>query len=250
MRRIRVTGMLMLVVIALFVLGGAAYAAPFYWPPEDYAPRWSTSFPYQRNVDWTFDTNPEGGPTPSGAPGAHYEGLLDPLLWDSDFVEFTGDVEWYEELLYEGVWKTGLIGIDNRQGAEALTGMAIFHLDNTPELYNKNLYLEIDNSWPPGPVGGPGMLSMYVDLPEGSSFDVEAVMARTLYGGYVSYGMYYHIVPNPLWEEFELTFTVPAGEMMVVDRLHIATECVPEPGTLCLLGLGVAAVGLYRRKRA
>ena len=89
-----------------------------------------------------------------------------------------------------------------------------------------------------------------MDLPEGGNFDVEAVNATTLYGGaYARYGMYYHIVPNPAWEEFELTFTVPAGEIMVVDRLHVATECIPEPTSLSLLGLAVAGLIARRRRK-
>ena len=93
---------------------GIAGALPFVNPPETNAPKWCTPFPYQRNIDWDFSTNPQGGPSPTGAPGAHYEGWLDPDLWGSDFVRFSGDIAWYDTL--SEITPTGLIGIDNRGG--------------------------------------------------------------------------------------------------------------------------------------
>ena len=56
------------------------------------------------------------------------------------------------------------------------------------------------------------------------------------------------LVPNPQYEEMVNTITInDAGGKLLIDYMHIATECVPEPATLGLLLLGGMAT-LRRRK--
>ena len=55
------------------------------------------------------------------------------------------------------------------------------------------------------------------------------------------------IFPNPPWEELVTIVTVPVGSYIIIDELHLATECVPEPATMSLLALG--GFGILRRRR-
>ena len=103
--------------LSLMLIAGLALVAQantFDLPPESYD-AWETEYPYQRNIDWTFDIAPTGDPTPDGAVGAHYEGWDDPYLWDSDFVTLDEGIEWYDSISIPGLTtRTGLIGVDNR----------------------------------------------------------------------------------------------------------------------------------------
>ena len=65
---------------------------------------------------------------------------------------------------------------------------------------------------------------------------------------------WYEIDPNPPWEEKVLLFDVGPGGFAFIDRFHIATECIPEPGSLAIwfvLGaVGVAATCWRLRRKA
>lgn len=55
------------------------------------------------------------------------------------------------------------------------------------------------------------------------------------------------IWPNPYVEKIDFTVIPTVGGQAVLDYIHVDTICIPEPATVCLLGLG--ALGLIRRKR-
>lgn len=59
------------------------------------------------------------------------------------------------------------------------------------------------------------------------------------------------IEPNPDWEEVDIIFGGPyAGiAQVVIDTISTVAQ-VPEPGTLALIGLGLAGLGVIRRRRA
>jgi len=244
---------LVLMGMAILVLSSPSWGSVFENPPEVYAPAWSTSYPYQRNIDWDFSTDPEGGPTGSGAPGADYSGYDDPFLWDSDFVQFTGDVQWFDTAPGTGTNPySGVIGIDNRGGLDHLSGTAVFHIDNWPiDNLVKHMWLEVDYATEDG-----GDFWWYLDLPVGYSetdwdfFDDREIgtdpeLRRV--------NFWNEIEPNPPWEEIVIGFEVPVDTFVFIDRFHIATECIPEPSTLViwsLLALCGIGIGWRRRRKA
>lgn len=221
----------------------------FVVPPETYAPDWSGSAPYQRDIMIQFDYNPVAPPGP-GIPDATYTGTLDPTLLSSDFV-LLNNVQWFPSITIDGTNYDGVIGIDNQQGTSTLTGTATFHIDNTADTTGvKNFWFE--EFWLPGsantwtnnlydPTGAPGT---FLGGPANSTFNGEVLQNGE-----------WQIIPNPTNETFVVSFSVPAGQFALLDELHIATECVPslvaapEPGTLSLLGLGLAGFALSASRR-
>jgi hypothetical protein len=217
-----------------------AQADTFVRAPETYAPVWYTAFPYQRNINMLFAVTPVGSPG-SGIPGAIYEGWLDPSLLDSDYVLLTGDVSWYASL--SGITETGLVGIDNRLGSSTLTGTALFHIDNTTNFITcKNFWYE--EFWVSG--GGSGWTNQVYD-PDMVLGTYLGGPADTTYDGKLQHNGEWQITPNPTNETLVVSFSVAAGQYMLLDGLHIATECVPEPSAIALLALG-GLVLLWRRR--
>jgi len=198
---------------------------------------------WQRDIRWTFDVSPQGGPSSSGAPGAQYEGTLDPLLWDSDYVTFSGALEWYDSL--PGFTATGLIGIDNRLGATPVSGSAIFHIDNLPEPRPSK---EFWGDWFRATNGvGPevSLVSDGDEVPFGGGGAIPDPPPE-FYGLFTAW----HIYPNPPWEELVFDFSVPAGQYGLLNSVSVQSNClVPEPASVCLLGLAGGAIATVVKKR-
>ena len=238
---------LMLAVVAVLALGPAVMASPFVNPPEDNAPAWFTQFPYQRNLDWDLSTDPMGGPTPNGAPGAHYEGYDDPELMDTDWFEYGGAVHWCLGQL-PGLPGVGILAVDNREGTEPVDGWVRIHIDNWDDPRRlKHIWMETDFLLSdPAPfldlqvtaAGGAQVAGYWASDPVPTA------------EGLLRQNQWLEIVPNPLWEELTVNVVVDPGQFIVFDRLHIATECVPEPSAMTLLGVGLAMASmmLFRRK--
>ena len=60
---------------------------------------------------------------------------------------------------------------------------------------------------------------------------------------------YYVIKPNPTEEEICYALSDFFGGEQKLDYVSIYTVCIPEPATVCLLGLGALALVVSRRKR-
>lgn len=221
---------------------------PDYWTLLDgqvvYNP-WVTPFPYQRNIRYTFDN----GDNPLQA---IYQGYDDDKLKLSDYVEHTSNIQWFpDDVGFQAPGanpRFGLIGIDNRQGTDNVSGWIKFHIDNwdSPNewkhiwkelIFIKNPDITIAEEYlllPPG----------FEMLGERMIFDVD------LSDNYTLIDAAYKVWPNPPWEEILITVYVPAGGYVLLDEAHFATECVPEPATvtLALIG-GTTLLVLRRRKR-
>lgn len=233
--------------VALVVATGVAWASPFEWAPENYQP-WSSGFPYQRNIDLTFDVSPVGIPNGGGIPGAHYQGSADPWLSASDFVTFSGAFQWYGSV--GGLPLTGLIGIDNREGNRPASGEVVIHLDNLPSLTaQKRIWIEWDfvTSQPNIP------WTFFISDSLGNLPAEQWASSIRSVDGVLRQNLWFELRPNPLWEEITIMLPfVPAGQYFLIDRFHVATECIPEPATATLAvlgGLGLIWAGRRARNR-
>lgn len=229
--------------LGIVAASGLVWASPFEWAPEDYQP-WSSGFPYQRNIDLTFDVSPVGVPG-GGIPGAHYEGSADPYLSASDFVTFEGAFQWYSSV--SGLPLTGLVGIDNRGGTMPKNGQMVIHLDNIPSLTAyKRIWIEWDFVRSAANIP----FTFYVSDSLGHLPVAQWESPLRSLDGVWRQNVWFELQPNPLWEEitFLLPF-VPAGQYFLIDRFHIATECIPEPATGILAVIGGLGLVLAGRRR-
>ena len=232
----------------LFVLGAGTAApaatnmpASFYKPPEFYAPVWQTTFPYQRDINMGFGMNPVAAPG-AGIPGALYAGTLDPSLKGSDYAQFSTGVQWYSYVT--NTPGNGVVGLFNNSGSAWRNGTATFRLDNTTVAnQEKHLWLEFD--W----YADPGTNFVMASV-TGLTGDEWPTLGNPIYtdlpNGYVRQDIEFVTSPNPAWENVVFTFYVSPYSTVLLDNVHIATECVPEPALLALLGLGCGTLMIPR----
>jgi hypothetical protein len=182
-------------------------------------------------------------PAGYGIPGADYEGYLDPLLKVSDYVVLGGSAQWYDTL--SGFTQTGFIGIDNRQGTSPLYGTLSIRLDNTPDPNDfKHLWAETDVR------GLGGSLSLGVQSPpDNLSWSRPYADSYSIGDGFYRFDYGFTKSPNPVEETVVYTFHAEPGGFILFDNIHIATECVPEPGTMSLLLLGAVGFVVLRLRR-
>jgi len=217
--------------MVVLAVGPLAWGSLFVNPPETNPNiTWETQFSYQRNIMMDFGVNPLG--TVGPIPGADYEGYDDASLWNSDFVTMTGDIHWDQAKGGIGIFGGG-------------SGTITFHFDNWQRPWPvKHFYEEL--VFKVELVTG----SIYQDFftPSGKNMYTDSWdNVQNLGGGSYRLSLWAEFQPNPPWEEKVYTLSSSTGNIYL-DSLHIATECIPEPATICLLGLGV--LGLLKKRRA
>lgn len=215
------------ILYTLFLVGIIAFfstvvwAMPFYYPPENNPDiTWEGQFPYQRNIMMDFTANPVGPVGP--IPGADYEGYDDPILWVSDFVTMSGNVRWDQAVGGVGIWGGG-------------SGTVTFHFDNWErdwpiKYFYEELIFKVEI------VTG----SIYQDFmtPDGLNMYTDSwSKVDNLGGGRYRLSIWAEFQPNPPWEEKIFALSSTTGNIFI-EELHIATECIPEPATMALLGFG------------
>ena len=263
------TMLIMIACVALWV--SAVSASEFVHPPEenDMVPDggWIGAFPYQRNARIDFDTDPATWPPDQNVagkkelhPDINYdlEGTDDPVLFPSDWCDWTGEIAWYDQDP-TGSARQGLIGFS---GASVAGGTLTWHLDNRPDLNKyKFLYLEMEIY-----VDGWGIWGAGIEAapPAVVGYDAKQMDVQPLGDGWYHVDLWIPIEPNPLWAELYLRIGTAANGIetggqevvsdgilalssVLIDYVHVATECVPEPASLSLIALG--GVMLIRRRR-
>lgn len=251
-----------LAVLLFVVLAPCAVALPFINPPETYAGsgEWQTAFPYQRNAFIGFDTDPATWPKepggqldllpgpPPGGDNYHLEGTLDSQLYESDWLQIAGPYTWLPVDPFLNSGRTGILLFNNLGGASVLQVVLTWHIDNTLEnLAVKDLWSEL--IW--AQTGAQSSLNIAAGYPEGYHLNG----AKVAYGpvqlgnNWLAADGWAQIAANPPWEEASLVINVAAGEAVMIDSWHTATECVPEPGTCALMGLGLLGLAGWIRRR-
>jgi len=190
-------------------------AGEFIHPPEEYGLKWLTPFPYQRNVRYDFKNGALEDP--------QYYGSDDDQLNPSDFIEVVeGTLDWLD---WDPAFpdRHGLIGIDNRDGAVPRTTVIRIHLDNWDRDYQKkDVWKEVE--WVA--LGGATVTQRHSIVPPGYQIVEDYPDEQDLGNGWHHGDYWYKIVPNPPWEEIEITYTAPPGGIVMDEFIHIATECV------------------------
>jgi len=202
-------------------------------PPENFCVS-------QRHLLWNFDQE-STWMVPQTIKGP----VWDQGDWECDEVTTEHSVPtcpmWHES--YSG-WAghTGLVGIINNTGGE-VTGKITFHVNNYEnDNWEKRFWDEAVYRFSPG-------CTFDVVAPPSYAVNWDTANEVLLPEGGLRDNVYGTINPNPSWEEFVWNFTVPDGEWALIDSFEVATLCIPEPGTIMLIGCAlVAMAGVVRRK--
>jgi len=237
--------------VAMLAAGGVVNAEPFNHPPELNHPDWVTPFPYQRNILIGFDTDPHlwpdhiSSPTPGERKAltpttVHHEGTDDGQLYPSDWVSGKvdppdgGGTDWLEDDTVTGTNRKGILVMDGQAGTMF---RLVWHIDNWDDpRQEKHFYVEADYYT----TGNTGLDELF-----SSTGQVEILnpVNQNLPDGWTRWRSWATLQPNPVYEEMVNTITFgTTGGTLLMDYMHIATECVPEPATLALLATG--ALGL------
>ncbi|MFO7901366.1 MAG: PEP-CTERM sorting domain-containing protein [Planctomycetota bacterium] len=264
-RHVLLPGVVLAVVLFSVSIG---QAEEFNNPPEEAAviPEggWVTQFPYQRNVMIDFATNPTGWPADETdetnesrkdlVPGENYhmQGTDDELLYESDWIEWRGPVEWVDTSDTLPGDRQGMIGIVGQENGTEI-GLTL-HLDNRDRDWpRKHIWVEMELLMDPASVTAVTDVTASGD----SQPVADADLAAELSDGWGRQNYWVAVEPNPVWEALNIDFEVTDDEAgnipgtVLIDYVHVATECVPEPGTFCLFGLGslLGLVVWWRRRK-
>ncbi len=242
-------------IMCFILIAGVGWADPFINPPELNHPDWVTPFPYQRNIMVGFDTDPHywpdhvTSPTPDARKAltpmvVHHEGTDDAQLYPSDWL--SGDVQgtggytgWMATDTLTGTDRQGILSLDAPNANTTFT--LTWHIDNWDRPWEEKHFFVEAEYYTTGNLGMDELIS--------STGQIEVLDShyQLLPDGWVRWYSWATLTPNPVWEEMVNTITFETPGTMLMDYMHIATECVPEPSTLLLLGMGSF---LLRRRRS
>lgn len=195
--------------------------------------------------EWTFSTNPDGdnpwyqvtgivadaGYTSPGTPTADVALTVGEAMWP---------VGWYNKLDESG--HTGLI--------YGWTATIDLHIPNVikPEPWYKIIQVEVTYHVTTYVPGQDGYIDASSYVTAGTDiYDSVDVKDLALGGGWRDVTITWSDIPQQYDAELIHLYFTDTG--VTIDRIEVATVCVPEPATLLLLG-GAGLVGLLRRRKA
>ena len=251
--------------LSLIIIASFVSAEPFNNPPELNHPGWITPFPYQRNIMVDFGTDPHfwadhiSSPVPDARKAltplvVHHEGTDDAQLYPSDWLG--GEVQppsggitgWLNVDTVTGSNRQGLLKLEAIQASiqNPVVFTLVWHIDNWDRPWEEKHFFAESEFW--SNVNGSQNSDELFSADDSYLLDDNAVheelefLAGQHWGRWHSWGT---LVPNPEYEEMINTIVFTQPGIMLIDYMHIATECVPEPATIALLSFG----GLLLRKR-
>jgi len=242
----------------LLAAGDLARAEPFVNPPELNHPGWVGPFPYQRNILVGFDTDPHFWPDhiSSPVPNArkaltpsvvHHEGTDDDQLYPSDWLGGEADppgggfTHWLATDTVTNTDREGILVLET-EGADA-TFTLVWNIDNWDRANEEKHFFAEAEYYTTGNLGLDELIS--------STGQVELLAPHyeLLADGWVRWSSWATLTPNPVWEQMVNTVVLEDPGILMLDYMHIATECVPDPATMAILGLGSFVVLLRRKGR-
>jgi len=265
MKRSAITCLTLL--LAGFSVVSAVQAEAFVNPPEENHPQWVTPFPYQRNIWIEFDTDPHewpdhiSSPTPDDSKRmspleVHHEGTDDAKLYPSDWLggdvqpNDAGFTEWLENDTVTDSGRTGILKLEATAGTEEdpTEFELVWHIDNWDRPFEEKHFFAEAVYW--SNVDGALNTDSIFSVDDSYLLDTNAVYEE-LSDGWTRWYSWGTLVPNPEYEEMVNTIIFTEPGILLMDSMHIATECVPEPGTLTLLTFALITLGLvaWRRRR-
>lgn len=228
-----------IVLVCVLFIASVGLASPFVNPPETgWWPFWQTPFPYQRNIYFDFHIDPQNATfLRTGSPGADYEGTGDSLIKQNDTFTYSSTIQWIDTLGIEGA-PTGLLGIDNRLGTSTVEGTIAFRIGNyVCDNPVKHVWVEFQAGYSGTEATFWQSVSASGTVTDGPDAIQDASNWPPPLGRSFRRVRSFEIRPNPSYEIYFLGMRALPGQLIVIDNLHIATECVPEPATISLFSL-------------
>jgi hypothetical protein len=93
-------------------------------------------------------------------------------------------------------------------------------------------------------------VSLLLDSEAGSNIMGYNEVDEALGNGWYRATVTWQIKPQPNWESFTFTFAGSNANGAYIDNLYFGTQCVPEPASILVASLGLAAMALRRRRSA